>query len=198
MQTFGKVLAAAFVGVVGGGSCAAGGDAGAGVVAAGVFLECDDEGFAVLGADAFVAVGDVGVEEDGVAALEVVDLGIVREAKAAVEDIEELRAGMGVGAGLATLGGGEEFGEVGRDAAVEGDVAEAFEIVAGIFDAGLGKTLAFFGAEDAEELGALGLEEVAHVFGEDHRDAREVAEGRDDAAGFELRKEAGAEAGVTA
>ncbi len=51
---------------------------------------------------------------------------------------------------------------------------------------------------DAEEGLGFGLEEVVEVFGEDHGDAGEVAEGGDDAAGLELREEAGGEAGVAA
>ena len=44
----------------------------------------------------------------------------------------------------------------------------------------------------------LRLKEVGKILGEDHGDARQVAEGGDDAAGFKLGEEAGGEAGVTA
>ena len=51
---------------------------------------------------------------------------------------------------------------------------------------------------DAEQGLRLGLEEVAEVLGEDHGDAGQVAQRRHDAAGLELRQEAGGEAGVAA
>ncbi len=95
-------------------------------------------------------------------------------------------------------GGGLEDGEVRVHLAVGDLVAEAFEEVEGIVDAGLREAKAVFGEVWAEEGDGLGLEEVAEVFGEDHGDAREVAESGYDAAGFELGEKAGGEAGVAA
>ncbi len=178
------------------------------VVARG-FGHGEDEGGAGGFGDAFVAVRGAGVEVDGVAFFKEVFLAVVGQFEAAGEHVEELGAGVLVGAqgscAVAVGGGaGEELGDVGDDAlagggGVEaGDLAEGLEEVVGVVDAGLGEALAVGGADDAEELRLVRLEEVAHVAGEDHGDAGEVAEGGDDAAGFELGEEAGGEAGVFA
>ena len=91
---------------------------------------------------------------------------------------------------------GQELGEVGVELPVGDEVTEALKEVAGVFDTGLGQAHAVFGAVDAEELLGLRLKEVAEVFREDHGDAGEIAEGRDDAAGLKLGEKAGGEAGV--
>ena len=105
---------------------------------------------------------------------------------------------MDVGADVNALFQRDELGEVGIDAAIGDHVAEVFEEVGGLFDAGLRQANAVGLAMNAEEAVRFGLKEVGEVFAEDHGDAGEIAQGGDDAAGLELGEEAGGESGVAA
>ncbi len=143
-----------------------------------------------------VGVDGACVEVDGVALFDVVRDLAVADVEFTREQVEELEANMLMRLGFSPGLGGEELGEVGVELAVWHEVAEAFEEVAGVFDAALGQANALLGAVDAEELLGLRLEEIAEVFGEDHGNACEVAQGRDDAACLQLGEEAGGEAGM--
>jgi len=149
-------------------------------------------------ADTDVAVDSVGVEVDSVAGLDVVRDLAVLDVEVSGEEVEELAAGVLVGAGFAVALVREKFGEVGVEETVGNEVAEGLEEVGGVRHAGLGQAYALLAAMHAEEGVGFGIEEVAEVFGEDHGDACEVAEGGDDASGLELREEAGGEPGVAA
>ena len=109
------------------GGCAHG-QAGAGGVAAEGFGHGEDQGCALGVTDALVAVDGLGVEVDGVAGVESVELAVVRDPEGAGEDAEELRAGVTVGADGAALAGGEELRDVRRDVLVGGDQAEALKV----------------------------------------------------------------------
>ncbi len=122
----------------------------------------------------------------------------VANLKVSLKKIEELVAGMDVGANVGAFASGDKFGKVGVELAVGDHVGQALEVVSRVVDAGLGEADALGAAMDAEERVGLGLEEVGEVAAEDHGDAGEVAEGGDDAAGFKLGEKAGGEAGVAA
>jgi hypothetical protein len=159
--------------------------------------EGDDEGGGGLVSEAGIAMDGGGVEVDGVAGTEFVDGLAVLDGEAALHDVEELEATVLVEVVIDELAG-LKFGEVGIELAIGDEVAEALEVVAGIFDSRLGEADAVGGAVDAEEGEGNGAEEVVEVLTEDHGDAGEVAEGRNDATGLELGEEAGGEAGVAA
>ena len=161
-------------------------------------LQGDDEGSGGGVAYADVAVDSVGVEVDGVACFDVVGNLSVPDVELTGEQEEELAADVLVGAGFAVALVGEELGEVGVEQAVGDEVTEALEVVGRVGDAGLRQTHALLAAMDTEEGLGFGIEEVAEVFREDHGDAGQVAQRGDDAAGLELREEAGGEAGVAA
>ena len=114
------------------------------------------------------------------------------------ENVEELGTDVLVRAELAVAFVREELGEVGVELAIGNEVSEAFEVIRGVGHAGLREADAGVAAVDAEEGLGLGLEEVVQVLREDHGDSREVAQGGDNAAGFQLRQKAGGEAGVAA
>jgi hypothetical protein len=157
--------------------------------------EGDDEGGSGLVSDTGVAVDGGGVEVDRVAGEELVNDFAVLDAEGAAHDVEELVAGVLV---VVVVGkfAGLKLGEVRVELAFGDEVAEAFEVIAGMLDAGLREAHAIGGAVNAKEGERDGAEEVVEVLAEDHGDASEVAQGGDDASGLELREEAGGEAGV--
>jgi hypothetical protein len=161
-------------------------------------LHGDDEGGGLGLAGAAVAVGGAGVEVDGVPGFEFVEGVGVANFERAFEQVKEFVAGVDVGADVNALFQRDELGKVGIDAAIGDHVAEVLEEVGGLFDAGLRQANAVGLAMNAEQAVRFGLEEVGEVFAEDHGDAREIAQGGDDAAGLELGEEAGGEAGVAA
>jgi hypothetical protein len=159
--------------------------------------EGDDEGGGGFVAGTGVAVDGGGVEVDGVAGTELVNGLAVLDGEAAFHDVEELEATVLVEVVVDELAG-LELGEVGVELAIGDEVAEALEVVARIGDAGLREAHTVGGTVDAEEGEGDGAEEVIQILAEDHGDAGEVAQGGNDAAGFELGEEAGGEAGVAA
>ncbi len=70
-------------------------------------------------------------------------------------------------------------------------MAQALKEVTRLLGAGLRQSVAVGSSHDAEQLGALRLEEVAEIFAEHHCDASEIAQGWHNAAGFKLRQKAG-------
>jgi len=159
--------------------------------------EGHDEGGSGLVSDAGVAVDGGGVEVDGVAGAEFVNDFAVLDAEGAAHDVEELVAAVLVEVIVGEFAG-LELGEVGIELALGDEVAEAFEVVARLVDAGLRKAHAIGGAVDAEEGERDGAEKVVEVLAEDHGNAGEVTQGGNDSSGLELREEAGGEAGVAA
>ena len=124
-------------------------------------------------------------------------LAFAAELDGALEDVDHLDAGVAVRMEAGAVLAGEELGEAGAKAAFGDEDAEALGDVVGVGRA-VGKAEAFAAALDAEDAVSGGLEEPGEVLVEDEGDAGEVAEGGDDAAGFELREEAGGEAGEAA
>ena len=139
-----------------------------------------------------------GVEVDGVALAEGAAVFAVVEREFAVEDVEEFESGVHVRLGFVGRRDGNELSEVWVHVAIGNHVAEAFKVVGGIVGAGLRETYAFFAPVDAEHGLRLGLEEVREIFGKNHGDAGQIAQGGHDAAGFELRQKTGGQAGVAA
>jgi hypothetical protein len=150
----------------------------------------DDEGGRRLVPKARVAVDGRGVEIDGIAGAEFVDGFTVLDGEAALHDVEELEATVLVEVVVGELAG-LELGEVGIELAIRNEVAKALEIVARILDAGLRETHTVGGAVDAEEREGDGAEEVIEILAEDHGDAGEVPECRNDATGLQLGEKAG-------
>jgi uncharacterized protein (TIGR01777 family) len=120
----------------------------------------------------------------------------VMKAKLTFEEIEELISRVHVGLGRSLARDGNELGEVGVHVAVGDHVAEALKEISGLVDAGLRHADPLLAAMNAEEGSGLGLEEIGEVFGKDHGDAGQVAQGGHDAASLKLGKKAGREARV--
>ena len=124
-------------------------------------------------------------------------LAFATELDGAAEDIDHLDAGVALRVQAGAVLTGEEFCEAGAEAAFGDEDAEAFGDVVRVGGA-VGEADAIAAALDAEDAVPGGLEEPGEVLVEDEGDAGEVAEGGNDAAGFELRQEAGGEAGEAA
>lgn len=143
-------------------------------------------------------MGGGGVEVDAVPRFERVRAVGMTNLKFSLKEIEELVAGMDMGANFGAFANRHELGKIGVELAVRDHVGQAFEVVRRIVDAGLREANALGAAVNAEERMGLGFKEVGEVTTEDHCDASEVAEGRYNAAGFELGKKTGGKAGVAA
>lgn len=140
-----------------------------------------------------------GVEIDAVASVQHVILILVAHVEAALHHIDELGAGVNMVGhfDLFSLG---EFGEVRLGPLVLGGVGEALEEEGGAGGIGtIGELHAFAGADDVEHavFAAIG-EEVIDADIEDHGDAGEGGEGRDELAILELGEHGGGDAGVAA
>ena len=155
----------------------------------------DDQRAGGLGPGARVGMGGAGVEVDRVAWTERGLMLAVLECELAVEYIKEFEAGVHVRLRFWTLLR-HKLGEVGVHVPVGNHVAETLEEVGGRLDPGLRQTHAILAPMDTKNRMGLGLEEVGKVLGENHGNAGEVAESWDHAAGFQLGKKAGRQAGV--
>lgn len=147
---------------------------------------------------ATVGVGRRGVEVDAVACLQRVGMFPVTNLQIALKKVEELIAGMDVGPHLRPFFHGDELSEVRVELSIGNHVSEALEVISRIIDARLGHANALAAAMDAKKRMWLGFEEVGEITAEGDRDASEIAQGGNDASGFELRQETGGQTGVAA
>lgn len=132
-------------------------------------------------------MGRAGIEVNGIGGTQRDLMLAMLQAEFAVQDIEEFIAGMQVRPRFLGLRKWYEFGEIGVHVAVGHHIAEAFEVVAGRFHAGLRKADTILAPVHPKNGMRLGFEKVREVFGEDHGNARQVTECGHNAAGFELR-----------
>src|ERR1700733_7141349 len=136
-------------------------------------------------------MGRAGVKIDAVTGGKNMGLVGVPNLQFAVENVKEFVAGMHVRANLDVLLEGDKFREIRIQLAVGNHVPEALEVIGRIVDSGLGQTNALFFAMDAEERVRLRLKEVRQDFAKNHGHPSQVAQGRDNTAGLQLREEAG-------
>src|SRR3984885_7272236 len=136
-------------------------------------------------------MGRAGVEIDAVARSKNMGLVGVPNLQFALEDVEEFEARMYMRANLDVLLEGDKFREIRIQLAVGNHVPQALEVIGRIVDSGLGETNALFFAMDAEESVGLRLKEVRQDFAKNHGHPSQVAQGRDNTAGLQLREEAG-------
>jgi uncharacterized protein len=149
-----------------------------------------------------IGVRCAGVEVDGVTGFQPGVILALAQFKRALQNIKELIARMHVrarGVGLLRFSrDGEELCEVRVHVAVGNHVTQALEVIRRMVCAGLRHARALFAAVNAEEWLRLIFKEIRQVFGEDHRDAREIAQRGNDAPRLKLRQKAGGEAGLAA
>ena len=138
------------------------------------------------------------VEVNRVAGAELRFLVAVAQRQLACNQIQELKSRVHVRFGLHMLGQWNELGEVWVHVPVGNHVAEALKRVSGRLDAGLRHAHAVLFAVYAENWRRLGLKEIRKILGEDHGDARQIAERGHNPAGLKLREKAGRKAGMLA
>ena len=138
------------------------------------------------------------IEVHAVARLEGVGVVAVTNLQIALEQVQELITGVNVRAHLCRFSARNKLGKIRVELAIGNHIREALEIVGRVIDAGLGQTDTLRTAMQAEERMRLRLEEVGEIAAKDHGNAREIAQGGDDASGFKLREKTRGEAGMAA
>ncbi len=97
---------------------------------------------------------------------------------------------------VAGLAQGKKLRDIGVKLPVGNHVSQALEVIRRIVDATLRKPLPLILLVYPEHRLRLRLEEVIEVLAEDQRDARQVTQGRNHAASFQLRQKACREPGL--
>src|ERR1700728_82878 len=132
-----------------------------------------------------------GVEVNAVAGFQRMVPVAVTDLQIPLQKIEELVARMNMRAHLGGLLRGHKLCEIRIELPVGHHVREAFEVVGRVVDSGLRQADPLRAAMYPEQRMWFGFKEVRQVSAEDHRNPRQIAQRRNNAASLQLREEAG-------